>query len=70
MKEGIHPDYKEVVVHCACGAEYPTRSTRDYSIDLCSACHPFFTGKAKLVDSAGRIERFNRKYGRLNKSES
>ena len=65
MKEGIHPQYTEVVIKCACGAEYPTRSTREsYGIEICSACHPFFTGKEKLIDSAGRIERFNRKYGR------
>ena len=63
MKPKIHPDYKEVTIRCACGAEYKTRSTRAYSIDICSACHPFFTGKEKLIDSAGRIERFNRKYG-------
>jgi large subunit ribosomal protein L31 len=67
MREGIHPDYKEITVDCACGASYPTRSTRDsYKIEICSACHPFFTGKEKLIDSAGRIERFNRKYGRIS----
>ena len=66
MKKGIHPKYKEVTITCACGAEYSTRSTRNsYKIEICSACHPFFTGKEKLVDSAGRIERFNRKYGRI-----
>ena len=65
MKEGIHPKYVETLIQCACGAEYKTSSTRgDYKIEICSACHPFFTGKEKLVDSAGRIERFNRKYGR------
>ena len=65
MKEGIHPKYIEALIQCACGVEYKTRSTRgDYKIEICSACHPFFTGKEKLVDSAGRIERFNRKYGR------
>lgn len=65
MKEGIHPKYEEALIQCACGAEYNTRSTRgDYKIEICSACHPFFTGKEKLIDAAGRIERFNRKYGR------
>jgi large subunit ribosomal protein L31 len=70
VKKGIHPAYHEVVIRCACGAEYTTRSTRkSYNIEICSACHPFFTGKEKLVDSAGRIERFNRKYG-LQQAES
>lgn len=67
MRKGIHPEYKEVRIECACGAVYHTHSTRgDYKIEICSACHPFFTGKEKLVDSAGRIERFNRKYGRIS----
>ena len=64
MKSGIHPAYKEVVVSCACGAEYETRSTKTYSVDVCSACHPFFTGKAKLLDTEGRVERFRNKYSR------
>jgi large subunit ribosomal protein L31 len=65
MKEKIHPKYIETVIRCACGAEYPTRSTRpDLHIEICANCHPFFTGKQKLVDTAGRVERFNRKYGR------
>ena len=65
MKEGIHPDYKPVTVTCACGAKIETRSTRtqDFSVEICSECHPFYTGKQKLVDSAGRIERFRKKYG-------
>lgn len=64
MREGIHPDYKTALIACACGAEFATRSTKgDYKIDLCSQCHPFYTGKQKLVDSAGRVERFRRKYG-------
>lgn len=68
MREGIHPNYPDSTITCACGAEYKTRTTRgDYAIEICSNCHPFFTGKAKLVDSAGRIERFNKKYGRVNK---
>ena len=64
MKAGIHPDYKEVKVVCACGETFSTRSTRkDIHLDICSKCHPFFTGKQKLVDTAGRIERFQRRYG-------
>ncbi len=65
MKPGIHPEYAEATITCACGSVFETRSTKgSYSIDICSACHPFFTGKAKLIDTAGRVERFNRKYGR------
>jgi large subunit ribosomal protein L31 len=64
MKKGIHPDYKETVFRCACGAEIATKSTKDdYKLEICSACHPFFTGKQKLIDSAGRVERFLKKYG-------
>ena len=63
MKKGIHPEYKPAVVTCACGAVLHTRSTRgDYHIDICSKCHPFYTGKQKFVDTAGRIERFRRKF--------
>jgi len=63
MKKGIHPDYKETVFMCACGAEIHTRSTKpEYKLEICSSCHPFFTGKQKLVDSAGRVERFMKKY--------
>ena len=66
MKAGIHPEYKEVMVLCACGNTFKTRSTKKGSIhlDICSNCHPFFTGKQKLIDTAGRVERFQRKYGR------
>ena len=65
MKEGIHPKYEEVAVHCACGASWATRSTKkELHVEICSSCHPFFTGKQKLVDTAGRVERFKRKYGR------
>jgi large subunit ribosomal protein L31 len=65
MREGIHPDYKKTKVICACGAVIETRSTRgDFHIEICSSCHPFFTGKQKLMDTAGRVERFNRKYGK------
>lgn len=64
-----HPDYRPTKVTCACGAVHDTFSTRgDFTIDVCSQCHPFFTGKQKLVDSAGRVERFNRKYGRKTQS--
>ena len=64
MKKGIHPDYKETVITCACGAEVHTLSTKpEFRVEICSACHPFFTGKQKLVDSAGRVERFMKKYG-------
>ena len=67
MKEGIHPKYNAVTVGCACGNKFETRSTKaDIRLELCSACHPFFTGKQKLVDTAGRIERFQKRYG-LNK---
>jgi large subunit ribosomal protein L31 len=64
MKEGIHPKYYNTVIHCACGNEIKTRSTvRDLHVEICSNCHPFFTGKQKLVDTAGRVEKFLRKYG-------
>ncbi len=64
MKEGIHPGYKPAKVTCACGNSFETFSTvGDMELEICSKCHPFFTGKQKLVDTAGRVERFNRKYG-------
>ncbi len=65
MKAGIHPDYHEVKVHCACGNEFMTRSTakgEEIRLEICSNCHPYFTGKMKLVDTAGRVERFQKKY--------
>ncbi len=63
MKQGIHPEYHVVPVTCACGAKFETRSTSEsLSVDVCSACHPFYTGKQRLVDTAGRIDRFRRKY--------
>ena len=65
MKQGIHPTYKPATIDCACGNSVETYSTQgSYKVDICAACHPFYTGKQKLIDSAGRIERFNRKYGR------
>jgi large subunit ribosomal protein L31 len=66
VKPGIHPEYYETTIKCACGAEYPTRSTKKgYKVDICSNCHPFFTGKQKLLDTAGRVERFRRKYAKI-----
>jgi len=71
MKPGIHPDYKVVNVHCACGATWPTRSTKpEIRLEICSSCHPFFTGKQKLIDSAGRVERFTRKYGKKKEASA
>ncbi|HEX5435982.1 MAG TPA: 50S ribosomal protein L31 [Gemmatimonadaceae bacterium] len=64
MKKSIHPQYATAVVKCACGNTFTTRSTRaEIHTDICSNCHPFFTGKQKLVDTAGRVERFRQKYG-------
>jgi large subunit ribosomal protein L31 len=66
MKAAIHPNYSEIRVHCACGNAFVTRSTHkgDISVEICAACHPFFTGKQKLMDTAGRVERFRRKYAK------
>ena len=64
MKDGIHPQYQEVEVHCACGASWKTRSTRkDLHLEICSNCHPFFTGRQKLIDTEGRVDRFTKKFG-------
>ena len=64
MKREIHPEYKEITVKCACGNTFTTGSTGgDIQADICSACHPFYTGKQKFVDSAGRVEKFQRKFG-------
>lgn len=64
MKKGIHPDYVECTVVCACGNTFKTRSTKkEIRVEICSQCHPFFTGKQKFVDSAGRVEKFRKKYG-------
>jgi large subunit ribosomal protein L31 len=63
MKEGIHPDYKETTITCVCGNVIATKSTRkDIKIEICSNCHPFMTGKQKLMDTAGRVEKFKKKY--------
>ena len=65
MKADIHPEYNEATITCACGATFETRSTRgSFAAEICSECHPFYTGKQKLVDSAGRVERFRRKYAK------
>jgi large subunit ribosomal protein L31 len=64
VKEGIHPKYKEVEVRCACGATWKTRSTKqELHLEICSSCHPFFTGRQKLIDTEGRVERFTKKFG-------
>lgn len=65
MKDGIHPAYKETKVTCSCGNSFVTRSTlgRDQHVEVCSVCHPFYTGKQKLVDTGGRVEKFRQKYG-------
>ncbi len=69
MKTDIHPDYETVTIVCSCGNEIVTRSTADnLRVELCSECHPFYTGKQKLVDTGGRIDRFERRYGRRKKS--
>ena len=66
MKENIHPNYTDTDINCACGAVYHTRSTRrDLKIGICAACHPFFTGQQKFIDTAGRIEKFGRRYGNM-----
>jgi large subunit ribosomal protein L31 len=66
MKEGIHPSYSEIEVTCSCGNKFTTRSTigKPLSIEVCSVCHPFYTGKQKIVDTAGRVERFRQKYAK------
>jgi large subunit ribosomal protein L31 len=64
VRKGIHPDYVEAKVTCSCGETFTTRSTKDeLKVELCSKCHPFYTGKQKLVDSGGRVQRFQKKYG-------
>ena len=68
MKKGIHPQYKRSTITCICGHTFETRSTLgDLKVEICSRCHPFFTGKQKLVDSAGRVERFQKKYAKKPK---
>ncbi len=66
MKAGIHPKYYDTTIKCACGNVIETRSTvKDISVEICSSCHPYFTGKQKLVDTAGRVERFRTKYAKI-----
>ena len=70
MKADIHPNYKEIEVTCSCGSVFKTRSTMNnqaFHIEVCSACHPFYTGKQKIVDTAGRVEKFNQKFGALRR---
>ena len=65
MKAQLHPEYHDVTVHCACGETWQSRSTKkDLRVEICSKCHPFFTGKQKLVDSAGRVDRFQKRYAK------
>ena len=71
MREGIHPEYKECTVTCGCGNVVKTKSTvGDLHVEICSSCHPFYSGKQKIVDTAGRVERFRRKYGITEESET
>ncbi len=65
MKANAHPEYKEITVTCSCGSSWQTRSTlgKELHVEVCSACHPFYTGKQKIVDTAGRVEKFRQKYG-------
>ncbi len=72
MKADIHPKYNKVTIKCACGNEFETRSTSKeaISVEICSNCHPFFTGKQKLIDTAGRVDRFRRKYAKINQKDS
>lgn len=68
MKPDVHPQYLAATVTCACGTSYETKSTRgSFAVDICSACHPFFTGKSRIVDTQGRVERFKTKYGTKKK---
>ena len=68
MKKGIHPEYVECTVTCACGNIFTTRSTKkEIRVEICSQCHPFYTGKQKFVDSAGRVEKFRKKYEKIKK---
>lgn len=63
MKQGIHPDFKETTITCACGAVYNTKSVKEnLKVDICSKCHPFFTGKQKFVDAGGRVDKFKKKF--------
>ncbi len=72
MKPDIHPDYGEIKVSCSCGQEFTTQSTlgKDLQVEVCSACHPFYTGKQKMVDSGGRVDKFRRRYGLSSDSKA
>ena len=71
MKKKVHPNYFDTTITCACGNVIKTRSTvKDIRVEICSACHPFFTGKQKLIDTAGRVERFRRKYAKVKQEKS
>lgn len=71
MREGIHPEYPPASVSCACGNTFVTRSTRgDFQVDVCSNCHPFYTGTQKLIDAAGRVDRFRKRYGDAEKQKA
>ncbi|MBN2288364.1 MAG: 50S ribosomal protein L31 [Candidatus Glassbacteria bacterium] len=71
MKKKLHPEYKKCLVSCACGSTFETRSTIDkIHVEICSQCHPFYTGKQKLVDSAGRVELYNRRYRKVGKKDN
>lgn len=70
MKPDIHPEYKETTITCACGEVFKTMATKDdMKVEICSKCHPFFTGKRKIVDTAGRVEKFRKKYNLVDESE-
>ncbi|HEY9448054.1 MAG TPA: 50S ribosomal protein L31 [Burkholderiales bacterium] len=71
MKANTHPEYKEITVTCSCGSSWQTRSTlgKELHVEVCSACHPFYTGKQKIVDTAGRVEKFRQKYGTRTPSQ-
>jgi large subunit ribosomal protein L31 len=71
MKNGIHPEYHKVLVHCACGNEFETGSTlKEIRVEICAKCHPFFTGKQKLIDTAGRVEKFRTKYAQHEENKA
>jgi len=70
MKKGIHPEYHKAIVHCACGNDFETGSTaKGIRVEICSKCHPFFTGKQKLVDTTGRVEKFRTKYAKFEQDK-
>ena len=71
MKNAIHPEYKECTITCGCGNSIITKSTKgDMHVEICSSCHPFYTGKQNIVDTAGRVERFRKKYGIIDESDT